>query len=94
MAAGTAEFADRGAASCRSVGCLTIWLPAGLFLLAVEVAGRLGDLRDRIGCGQAEFFGPALDVGPEPVPLVQVLFCLAVMSARTIAVMAVLRSRV
>ena len=76
-----------------SVGCLAVWLPAGLFLLAVEVAGWLGDLRDRVGCGQAEFFGPALDVGPEPVPLVRGLVS-AAMSARTIAVMAVLRSRV
>jgi hypothetical protein len=46
-------------------------LPTGLFVLAGEVAGRLGGPRDRVGCGQAEFFGPALDVGPEPVPLVE-----------------------
>ncbi len=57
-----------------SVGCLAVWLPTGLFLLAVEVAGWLGDPGDRVGCGQAEFSGPALDVGPEPVPLVQVGF--------------------
>jgi Domain of unknown function (DUF397) len=55
------------AVSRWSVGCLAIWLPAGWFLLVVDVAGRLGDLRDRVGGSQAEFSGPALDVGPEPV---------------------------
>ena len=60
--AGVGEAADLGAASCCSVGCLAVWLPAGLFLLAVDVAGWLGGLGDRVGCGQAEFFGPALDV--------------------------------
>ena len=72
--AGTRHVADMLAASCWSVGCLAVGLPTGLFLLAVGVAGRLGDPGDRIGCGQAEFSGPALDVGPEPVPLGQVAF--------------------
>ena len=38
------------------------------------MAGRLGGLGDRVGCGQAEFFGPALDVGPEPVAFAKVVF--------------------
>ena len=59
---GTRQAADLGVASCWSVGCLPVWLAAGLFLLAVDVAGWLGGLGDRVGSGQAEFFGPALDV--------------------------------
>jgi len=56
------------------IGCLAIGLPAAVLLPAVDVAGRLGGPGDRVGSGQAEFPGPALDVGPEPVPLVETLF--------------------
>jgi hypothetical protein len=45
-----------------------------LFLLAVDVSGRLSGLGDRVGSGQAEFSGPALNVGPEPVSFVEVGF--------------------
>jgi hypothetical protein len=47
---------------------------AVLLLLAPDVAGRLGCSRDRVMSGQAEFGGPALDVGPEPVSFVEVTF--------------------
>jgi hypothetical protein len=50
-----------------SIGCLAVWLPAGLFLLAAEVAGELGGPGDRAGCGHAEFSRVALDETPEPV---------------------------
>ena len=56
--------------------------PAG----AAGLPSRLGCSRDRVRSGQAEFGGPALDVRPEPVPLVQV--CSAAVSARIMAVMA------
>ena len=47
------------AGSGCSIGCLAVGLPAGVVLLAVDVAGRLGGLRDRVGCGQAEFCRPS-----------------------------------
>jgi hypothetical protein len=36
--------------------------------------GWLGGEGDRVVAGQAEFGRPALDVRPEPVPVVEVLF--------------------
>jgi hypothetical protein len=53
----------------------------------VDVAGWLGGPGHSVRGGQAELCCPAFDVGPEPVALVQVSL------ARSIAVMAVLRSR-
>jgi hypothetical protein len=50
------------------------WLSAGLFMLAVDVAGRLGCGRYCLWSGQAEFGCPALDVQPEAVIFVQVGF--------------------
>jgi len=68
-------------------------LAAGrLVLLAVDFAGRLGSLAIASGAVRPEFCCPALDEWPEPVSLVQVAF--AEVSARTIAVMAGLRSRI
>src|SRR5580692_10893389 len=75
--------ADRDRVSDGLVSCLEVWvsavsfflrseLSAVLFFLGSEVVGRLGDAGDRVGSGQPELFGPALDVGPEPMPLVQV----------------------
>ena len=61
-------------ASGWSAGGLAVRLSAGLCMLAVDVAGRPGCGRYCLGSGQAEFFGPALDVRPEPVVLVQVFF--------------------
>jgi hypothetical protein len=63
--------ADRDRVSGWSVSCLSVWLSAGSlflrgepsavsFFLGSVVAGRLGDLGDRVGFGQAELFGPAL----------------------------------
>jgi hypothetical protein len=40
----------------------------------IEAAGRLGGPGDGVGSGQAELFRPGLEVRPEPVALVQVLF--------------------
>jgi hypothetical protein len=58
----------------------------------IDAAGwRLGGGCYCLGGGEAELGGPALDVGPEPVALVQVVPLAT--SARIIAVMAVLRSR-
>ena len=86
-AAGAAASCASRDAACRwSVGCLAVWLPAGLFVLAVDVAGRLGSLGDRVGRGQAEFGGPALDEWPEPVSLGQVAF--GGVSAKVMAVIA------
>src|ERR1035437_2426633 len=76
--------ADRDGVFGCSVSCLKVWVSAVSFFPRIElaavslflgnvVAGRLGDLGDRVGSGQAEFFGPALDVGPEPVSFVQVI---------------------
>ena len=76
--------ADGDRVSGCSVSCLKVWLSGGSFFLRGElsafsffpgsvVAGWLGDLGDRVGSVQAEFFGPALDVGPEPVAFVQVI---------------------
>jgi hypothetical protein len=64
-----ARSAGLDAVSCCSIGRLAVWLPAGLLLLAVDVAGRLGGLRDRVGRGQAEFCGPALDEGADLGPI-------------------------
>src|SRR5690242_15371090 len=43
---------------------------------AALLTGRtgLGDAVDRVVPGQAEFGGPAFDMRPEPVPLVQVMY--------------------
>ena len=50
------------------------WLSVCLFMLAVDVAGWLGCGRYCLGYGQAEFGCPALDVRPEPVVFVEILF--------------------
>src|SRR5690348_14128650 len=51
-----------------SLASLQIWLLAGWFLLAAGAGQRkLGSAADGVGSGQADFGGPALDDGPEPV---------------------------
>src|ERR1700689_5003092 len=64
--------AGDGAGSGWSVGGLWVGLAGGGFVVMVTAAGRLGCPGDRVGSGQAELGGPALDVRPEPVPIVQI----------------------
>ena len=47
-------------------------LPADVFMVMMDAAGGREAAATRLGCGQAELGGPALDVGPEPVTFVQV----------------------
>ena len=70
---------------------LQIWLVDGWFLLAADAGQRLGRAADGVGSGQADFGGPTLNDRPEPVTRTDVP--VAAMSARLIAVMAVLRSK-
>src|ERR1700686_2190899 len=65
----------RTAECWRSVGCLPVEVPAGVFLVMVDAVGRwLGGCGYCFGAGEAELGGPALDVRPEPVPLAQAGF--------------------
>src|SRR5580692_10484285 len=66
-----AERAARRSGSGWPVGGRRVW-PASRLVVMAGAVGRLGGHGDRVGSGQAEFGGPALDVRPEPVSLVQI----------------------
>ena len=53
------------------IGCLWVGWYADGILPGRDLAGGLSGAGEGVGCGKAEFGGPALDVGPEPAASAQ-----------------------